>query len=146
MALPKQSTPIYTTKIPSTDKVIKYRPFLVKEEKSLLIAQQSEDSTVMVDTLKAIVKDCVQDKIEVEDLAMFDMEYLLLQIRAKSIGEIAELIFACDVCEDPKAKVKINIDLTKIQIVKDPKHNKKINLFGDVGVVMKYPSITDINK
>lgn len=145
MALPAQSTPTYTTKIPSTDKSIKFRPFLVREEKSLLIAQQSEDTNVMVDTLKSIIKNCVKDKIDIDSLAIFDLEYLLLQIRAKSIGEIAELVFSCDTCEDPKAKVRINIDLTKIALVKDPAHTKKIKLFDDVGVVMKYPNINEVN-
>ncbi len=144
MALPKQNTAIYTTTLPSTEKKVKFRPFLVKEEKALLIAQQSEDKNVMVDTLKTIIKDCVIDKIDIDSLAMFDLEYLLLQIRAKSIGEIAELVFSCDVCEDPKAKVKIAFDLTQIKVTKDPNHTKKINLFDDVGIVMQYPNIDEI--
>jgi hypothetical protein len=144
MALPRQSTAIYTTTIPSTEKSVKFRPFLVKEEKALLIAQQSEDRNVMVDTLKVILADCLVDKIDIESLAMFDLEYLLLQIRAKSIGEIAELIFSCDDCIDPKAKVKIAFDLTTIHVVKDPTHAKKINLFDDVGIVMKYPNIDEV--
>lgn len=146
MALPKASTAIYTTNIPSTDEEIKFRPFLVKEEKALLIAQQSEDSTVMVDTLKTIIQDCVVGKIDVNALAVFDLEYLLLQIRSKSIGEIAELYFSCDTCEDPKAKAKVFVDLTKIKVVVNPEHNKKISLFDDVGIVMKYPNISDVNK
>ena len=145
MALPKQSTAIYTTTIPSTEQSVKFRPFLVKEEKALLIAQQSEDKNVMVDTLKTIIKDCIVDKINVETLAMFDLEYVLLQIRAKSIGEIAELIFSCDVCDDPKARVKIAFDLTTINVTKDPNHTKKITLFDDVGVVLKYPTIDEVN-
>ena len=146
MALPKASTAIYTTNIPSTDEEIKFRPFLVREEKALLIAQQSEDSTVMVDTLKTIIQDCVVGKIDVNALAVFDLEYLLLQIRSKSIGEIAELYFSCDTCEDPKAKAKVFVDLTKIKVVVNPEHNKKIGLFDDVGIVMKYPNISDVNK
>ena len=109
-----------------------------------MIAQQSEDKNVMVDTLKSIIKDCVIDKIDIDSLAMFDLEYLLLQIRAKSIGEIAELVFSCDVCEDQKAKVKIAFDLTKITVTKDPNHTKKINLFDNVGIVMQYPNIDEI--
>ena len=146
MALPKASTAIYTANIPSTDEEIKFRPFLVKEEKALLIAQQSEDSTVMVDTLKTIIQDCVVGKIDVNALAVFDLEYLLLQIRSKSIGEIAELYFLCDTCEDPKAKAKVFVDLTKIKVVVNPEHSKKISLFDDVGIVMKYPNINDVNK
>ena len=146
MALPKASTAIYTANIPSTDEEIKFRPFLVREEKALLIAQQSEDSTVMVDTLKTIIQDCVVGKIDVNALAVFDLEYLLLQIRSKSIGEIAELYFSCDTCEDPKAKAKVFVDLTKIKVVVNPEHSKKISLFDDVGIVMKYPNINDVNK
>lgn len=146
MALPKANTAIYTTKIPSTEQVVKFRPFLVKEEKALLIAQQSEDHNVMVNTLKSILTDCVIDKLDIQSLAIFDLEYLLLQIRAKSIGEIAELMFSCDTCNDPKAKAKVFIDLTKIQIIKNPLHKKKIELFDNVGVVMQYPNIDDVTK
>lgn len=140
-ALPKQKTLIYNTKLPSTQELIKFRPFLVKEEKALLIAQQSEDTLVLVDTLKNIVKSCVVNKLDVNNLAMFDLEYLLLQIRGKSVGEIVELIFSCDECADPKAKVAVSFDISKIEVVKDPTHSKTIPLFDDVGLVMKYPSI-----
>ena len=145
-SLPKQKTLIYNTKLPSTQELIKFRPFLVKEEKALLIAQQSEDTLVLVDTLKNIVKSCVVNKLDVNNLAMFDLEYLLLQIRGKSVGEIVELIFSCDVCTDPKAKVTISFDIAKIEVVKDPNHTKTIPLFDDVGLVMKYPSIDIIKK
>tara|TARA_B110000503_G_scaffold131310_1_gene205741 strand:- start:164 stop:862 length:699 start_codon:yes stop_codon:yes gene_type:complete len=140
------SPTIYTTTIPSTAVKVKYRPFLVKEEKSLLIAQQSEDSNVMVDTLKSIIKSCVLDKIDVDTLAMFDLEYLLLQIRARSIGEVVELVFGCDNCTDEKAKAKVFIDLTTIDLQKDPEHTNKIELFDDVGMIMKYPNIDSVKK
>lgn len=146
MALPKMQTPIYNTIIPSTQQSIKFRPFLVKEEKALLIAQQSEDNNVLVDTLKTIVKSCIQDKIDVDSLAMFDLEFLLLQIRARSIGEIVELTFRCDTCDDIKAKATISFDLTKMEVYKDPSHTNKLELFDDVGVVMKYPNIDSIKK
>lgn len=146
MALPISSTPVYTLTIPSTDKQVKYRPFLVKEEKALLIAQQSEDPIVMVDTLKQIISACIKDPIEVEELATFDIEYIFSQIRAKSVGEVVELIFLCDDCESDDAKVKVAFDLTKIKVEKSNEHNKDIKLFNDVGVMMKYPSIEVINK
>lgn len=146
MALPKQSSTIYSTIIPSTDTPIKFKPFLVKQEKALLLAQQSEDQMVMLDTLKDILSDCIIDKVNINSLAMFDIEYLLLQIRARSIGEIVELIFSCDVCDDPKAKVKYSFDVSKIEVKKDPDHTKKISLFDEVGVVMKYPGLEDIKK
>ena len=95
MALPKNSTPIYNLTIPSTEKVVKFRPFLVKEEKALLLAQQSEDPIVMVNTLQDVINSCVLDKIDITKLAIFDLEYIFTQIRAKSVGEEVELIFRC---------------------------------------------------
>lgn len=146
MTLPKFTAVIYNTVIPSTQEKIKFRPFLVKEEKALLIAQQSEDTNVLVDTLKEIVKSCVVGKLDIDSLAMFDLEYLLLQIRAKSVGEYVELVFSCDVCTSEASKSVVGFDLTEIQVTKDPLHNKKIALFDDVGIVMKYPTINAIKK
>jgi hypothetical protein len=144
MALPMNSTPTYNLVIPSTKKSVKYRPFLVKEEKSILIAQQSEDIVVMVDTLKDVIRSCILDKIDPESLATFDLEYIFTQIRAKSVGEIVELYFPCDVDhgeQNDKAKVKISIDLTKIEVEVPEGHSNKIELFDDVGIIMKYPTI-----
>jgi len=144
MALPMMSAPTYTMVVPSSGVSVKFRPFLVKEEKALLIAQQSEDVGVMFQTLKGIINTCVLDKLDVDKLATFDLEYMFTQIRAKSVGEIIELIFPCDIDhgeDNEKARVKVSIDLTTLIVEKDPNHNNKINLFGDVGVVMKYPTM-----
>jgi hypothetical protein len=149
MALPVISTPTYNLVIPSTKKSVKFRPFLVKEEKAILIAQQSEDIIVMVDTLKSVVRSCILDKIDVDELATFDLEYIFTQIRAKSVGEIIELLFPCDVDhgeDNTKAKVKISINLTEIQVETTEDHSSKIELFGDVGIVMKYPTIEIMSK
>lgn len=146
MALPKQILPTYSTELPSTGKPIKFKPFQVREEKALLLAQQSDDKGIMADTLKDVVKHCIVDELDIESLAMFDLEYLLLQIRAKSIGEIVALIFSCDICNDPKAKVKINFDLTELKVNKDPNHTNNIKLFDDTGVVLKYPDVSAISK
>lgn len=149
MALPIMSTPIYTLVVPSSGSSVKYRQFLVKEEKALLVAQQSEDIKVMVDTLKNVIKTCVVDEIDVDQLATFDLEYIFTQIRAKSVGETVELVFPCDVDHgelNEKARVKISIDLTKLQVEKNEKHTKKVELFNDVGVVMKYPTIETMKK
>lgn len=146
MALPKQVLPTYTTQLPSTGKPIKFKPFQVREEKALLLAQQSDDKGIMADTLKDVVRHCVVDELNVESLAMFDLEYLLLQIRAKSIGEIVSLIFSCDVCKDPKAKTKINFDLTQFEVKRNPNHTNKIKLFDTTGVVLKYPDVSAISK
>lgn len=146
MALPKNSTPIYNLTIPSLDKVVKFRPFLVKEEKALLLAQQSEDPEVMLNTLQDIISGCIVDKIDVSSLAIFDIEYIFTQIRAKSVGEEVELLFKCGHCEDEKAKVKITFDLTNLKVEKNPEHTNKIVLFDNVGIVLKYPSIGIIKK
>jgi len=146
MALPINTAPVYSVTIPSSKETIKFRPFLVKEEKALLIAQHSEDQVVMVDTLKDIIKSCTMDKVDPDSLATFDLEYLFTQIRAKSVGENVELLFPCDVCEDEKARVKITFDLTKINVDFPEGHTKNIQLFENVGVIMKYPSINVIKQ
>ena len=142
MALPINTATIYNMILPSTGKSLRYRQFFVKEEKALLIAQQSEDMTVMVDTLKAVIKACILDELDVNKLATFDLEYLFCQIRAKSVGENVELLFNCDDChDDPKAKSRVVIDLTTLEVTKVPTHTNKITLFADVGVIMKYPTM-----
>lgn len=142
MALPINTATIYNLILPSTGKSLKYRQFFVKEEKALLIAQQSEDMTVMVDTLKAVIKACILDDLDTDKLATFDLEYLFCQIRAKSVGENVELLFGCDDCpDDPKAKSRVVIDLTTLEVTKVPTHTNKITLFADVGVIMKYPTM-----
>jgi len=146
MSLPLQSTPIYKMTIPSTDKVVSFRPFLVKEEKALLLSQQSEDIDVMISTLTDIIGNCVKEKIDVESLAIFDIEYMFTQIRAKSVGEVVPLIFTCAHCKEENNKVKLDIDLTGIPLVKDPNHSKKISLFDNVGVIMKYPNLDTLKK
>jgi hypothetical protein len=149
MALPMMNTPTYNMVVPSSGVSVKFRPFLVKEEKALLIAQQSEDLMVMVDTLKSVVKTCVLDSIDINKLATFDLEYMFTQIRAKSVGEIIELIFPCDNDhgeDNEKARVKVSIDLTTLQVEKDPSHTNNIDLFDDVGVVMKYPTVDIMKK
>lgn len=146
MALPINSAPTYTLTIPSTGKIVKYRPFLIKEEKSLLIAQQSEDPIVMVESLKDVIKSCIKDEVDVNALATFDLEYVFTQIRAKSVGEIVELFLKCDTCTDEKAVAKVNIDLTQLQVIKSEDHNNKIDLYEDVGIVLKYPTMDVIKK
>jgi hypothetical protein len=141
MALPILQTPIYTIKIPSTGQEVKIRPFYVREEKALLIAQQSDDMNIMIDTLKEIVVSCVKDKIDVDSLAIFDLEYIFTQLRSRSVGEYVDLMFYCDTCEDPNAKTKLTIDVSKLEVTKKETHNKKIDLYNDVGIMMKYPAI-----
>lgn len=144
--LPVYNTPVYNLTMPSSGKVIKFRPFLVKEEKALLIAQQSEDATVMVDTLKQVIKACVKDDIDIDAIPTFDLEYVFIQIRAKSVGEIVELVLSCGKCNNEKSSVNVSVDLTKLEVIKDPENNPKIELFDDVGIMLKYPTINIISK
>lgn len=146
MALPKMNAPLYNVTVPSTKKEVKFRPFLVKEEKSLLLAQQSEDPKVMINTLKSIIENCIVDKIDIDKLAIFDYEYLFTQIRAKSVGELVELLFLCDTCDDDKAKTQVNLDISKFQVEFPEGHDTKIPLFEDVGIIMKNPSLDTIDK
>lgn len=146
MALPVASTPKYKLTIPSTGKTVTYRPFLVKEEKALLIAQQSEDSDTMIETLKTVIEACVSEKIKADELALFDIEYIFTQLRAKSVGETVDLILKCDTCTDEKASVMYTLDLTKIKVDISKDHQKTIPLFNDVGVIMKYPSLDILSK
>jgi len=146
MALPKMNAPLYNVTIPSSKKEVKFRPFLVKEEKALLLAQQSEDPKVMVNTLKSIIVSCILDQIDPDKLALYDYEYLFTQIRAKSVGEIVELLFLCDTCTDEKAKAQVNLDISKFEVKFPEGHTDKIELFDDVGVIMKNPSIDTLDK
>lgn len=149
MALPMMSTPTYTMVVPSNGETVKYRPFLVKEEKALLIAQQSEDMLTMIETLKGVIKSCVIDNINVDKLATFDLEFMFMTIRGKSVGESVDLIFPCD--EDhgelnEKARSTVTIDLNTVKVERGEGHTNKIDLFEDVGVVMKYPTVDILKK
>lgn len=150
MALPMNSAPVYTLTVPSSGKQIKYRPFLIKEEKALLIAQQSEDPVVMINSLKQVIQSCLDvkgnDNIDVDQFSTFDLEYIFCQLRAKSVGESIDLMLKCDTCTDEKAVAKVVIDLTKLEVVKSEDHSKDIKLYDDVGVVLKYPTIELIEK
>ena len=146
MALPKNNLPVYTLIVPSTKKEMKYHPFVVKDEKALLIAQQSQDEQIMLDTLKQVIESCAVTKIDVDTLATFDIEYIFTQLRAVSVGEIVQLVFRCEACDDPKAKTPVNIDLQKLHVLTPEGHTTKIPLFDDVGVKMKYPTLATVKK
>jgi len=146
MALPVMSQVAYEMTIPSTKQKVKYRPFLVKEQKDLLIAQQSDDENVMIETLKNIIRSCTLEKVDADKLAMFDIEYMFTQLRAKSVGEYSELTFSCLECNDPKAKMPVSIDLTQLKVEYNETHNSIIPLFENVGVKMKYPGLSLFDK
>jgi hypothetical protein len=144
MALPMNTQPTFNMTIPSSGKNVRFRPFVVKEEKALLIAQQSEDPTVMVDTLKSVFKSVVQDPIDVDKLAIFDIEYMFLQVRGKSVGETIDLLFQCDNDhgeQNEKARSKVTINISDLEVIRPDGHTNKIDLFNNVGVVMKYPTL-----
>ena len=149
MALPKNITPIFNLVIPSTKKAFKYRPFLVREEKSLLIAQQTDDPVVMMDTVKEVISACAKTEIDVDNLATFDVEYIFLQLRANSVGEFVDLQFPCDIDhgeDNSKALAPVRIDLRSAVVNFPEGHTNKIHLFGDVGLVMKYPTVDTLKK
>ena len=139
MALPKLNTPTYELEVPSTDQKIKYRPFLVKEEKILLLAMESKDNTQIIQAVKDIVSSCTFEKVDVSSLPMFDMEYIFLNIRAKSVGEISKLKILCP--DDKKTYASVDLDLTKVEVQVGDDHTNKIELTDDMGLIMTYPTI-----
>lgn len=139
MPLPKLVAPTYELELPSTGQKIKYRPFLVKEEKILLLAMESEDEKQMINAVKAILKNCIQTKLKVDDLAVFDIEYLFLNIRAKSVGEEIELNITCP--DDGETVVPITLNVEDIQVKKSDDHQRIISLTDTISLVMKYPSM-----
>jgi hypothetical protein len=145
MALPRLDVPIYELVIPSTDEKIKFRPFLVKEEKILLIAMESGKSEDMIQSVKAIVDECTFNKLKLGDMPMFDVEYLFLNIRAKSVGEVSKLKVLCQ--DDMKTYANVEIDLNEVQVEVDGDiHSNKIELTDEMGVIMKYPTIDSFTK
>jgi len=139
MALPKLNTPTYELEVPSTDEKIKYRPFLVKEEKILLMAMESKDNSQIINAVKDIVLSCTFEKTDVSNMPMFDMEYIFLNIRAKSVGEVSKLKLLCP--DDKKTYVDVEIDLTEVEVQVDDNHTNKIELTDDMGMIMTYPTI-----
>jgi hypothetical protein len=144
MALPKLTTPTYELEVPSTDEKLKYRPFLVKEEKILLIALESGESKQMINAVKDIVTECTFDKVDLGKLPMFDVEYIFLNIRAKSVGEVSTLRLLCP--DDKETYVDVDIDLSKIMVQVDDGHNPKIELTDEMGMIMSYPNIDSMTE
>ena len=144
MALPQVALPTYELEVPSSGKTIKYRPFVVKEEKLLLLALQSEDDKQIEDATKTLLKNCIQSRVKLEDLASFDLEYIFLQIRAVSVGEVVEMNLTCE--DDGKTQVRYNLNLTEVKVEKPEGHSNKIMLSDTMGVIMKYPSFEEFVK
>ena len=139
MTLQKIVTPTYELEIPSSKEKITYRPFLVKEEKILLLAEESEKDSEMLLALKQIINNCTYEKVEVEKLPMFDLEYIFLQIRAKSVGEVVDLKLLCEDDGETYADVRVNLDEVDVEFTEG--HSNSIQLTDEVGIIMSYPQI-----
>ena len=145
MPLPKIATPTYELELPSTGQSIKYRPFLVKEEKVLVIALESEDNKQITNAIKAVLKSCILTKgVKVESLPTFDIEYLFLNIRGKSVGEELEVNVICP--DDGETTVPVVINLDEIEVQKDENHSNKIKIDDSIMMELKYPSLDQFIK
>jgi hypothetical protein len=145
MPLPKISTPSYELELPSTEETIQYRPFLVKEEKLLVIALESEDTKQITTAIKTVIKNCILTKnIKVEALPTFDIEYLFLNIRGKSVGEELEVNIICP--DDGETQVPVKINLDDIKVFKNEEHTNKIKVDKSIMMEMKYPSLDQFIK
>ena len=142
MALPKLNTPTYELVLPSTGEKIKYRPFLVKEQKMLMIAQESKDENSLADTLGELVKSCTFEKIDAVNSPMFDIEYIFLKLRAKSVGETAEISVLAN--DDNKTRVSVKVNLDKIDIHMTADHTNEVQIDEKIKLVLKYPVLKDM--
>jgi len=144
MALPEIATPIYTLTVPSTKKRVKYRPFLVKEQKLLILALENDDQEQILDAITKTIQNCLHTKIKVEDMALFDIEYLFLQIRARSISEEIEMKVTCADDGETTVDVKFMVDDVKVNFPKG--HTNVIKIDDDLTVEMKYPDLDYFTK
>ena len=144
MPLPEIATPIYTLTLPSTKKKIKYRPFLVKEQKLLILAMENEDQEQILDAITNTIQTCLLTKMDVKDMALFDIEYLFMQIRARSISEEVEMKVTCQDDGETTVDIKFMVDDIKVEFPKG--HTNIIKLTDDLTVEMKYPDIDYFTK
>lgn len=138
MSIPKPPVPTYELELPSTGKTIKYRPFLVKEERVLLVALESEDEKQIRDAVADVIKSCVLTRgVKVEEMPMFDLEYVFLRIRSKAVGEIVEMMFTAR--DDGQTQIPYSLNIEEVGVIKPEGHDRKIKLSEDSGIIMKYP-------
>ena len=142
MALPKLDTPIHTLVLPSTGQEIKYRPFLVKEQKLLMMAQESEEDDQMYHIMSNIVRACTFDKVDADTVPLFDIEYVFLKLRAKSVGETAKLRVICP--DDEKTYTELEVNLDNIDVQMTENHTNIVELSDKVKIIMKYPQLKDM--
>ena len=150
MSLPKLNVPVYETILPSTEKVIKYRPFLVKEEKVLLTAMEDGKNDTIMNAVKEVLKNCVQSPLDLDKLPTFDLEFLFLRLRAKSVGEEVTIGLKPWGCPQNNGELcnkttEVKVNLEEVKVIKDEKHTSKIMLDDNVGIKMRYPDISKIN-
>jgi len=143
MTLPKIVAPTYELEVPSTKEKITYRPFLVKEEKILLLAQEAGEEDDILNAIKEIINNCTYEQLQVENLALFDLEYIFLNIRSKSVGEKIELKLLCE--DDGETYVDVEIDLDKVKVNFPKKHTNTIQLTDSISLVMRYPEMSSLN-
>jgi hypothetical protein len=145
MPLPKISTPTYELELPSTEQSVKYRPFLVKEEKLLVFALETEDVKQITNAIKTVIKNCILTKdIKVETLPTFDIEFLFLNIRGKSVGEQVDVNIICP--DDNETNISVSINLDDIKVQKNEEHTNKIKIDPKIMMEMKYPSLEQFIK
>ena len=150
MSLPKLNVPVYETVLPSTEKVIKYRPFLVKEEKVLLTAMEDGKNDTIMNAVKEVLKNCVQSPLDLDKLPTFDLEFLFLRLRAKSVGEEVTIGLKPWGCPQNNGELcnkttEVKVNLEEVKVIKDEKHTSKIMLDDNVGIKMRYPDISKID-
>jgi len=143
MALPKIVAPTYELEVPSTKEKITYRPFLVKEEKILLLAQEAGEESDILNAIKEIINNCTYEQLKVENLALFDLEYIFLNIRSKSVGEKIELKLLCE--DDGETYANVEIDLDKVKVNFPKNHTNTLQLTDSISLVMRYPEMSSLN-
>ena len=144
MPLPELVTPTYELVVPSTKKKLKYRPFLVKEQKVLILALEENDSAQILEAIKTIFKSCINSRFKMEDLSIFDVEYIFLQLRGRSIQETIDVEVPCD--DDPETKVPVSFPVDAVKVDFPKGHTSEIKLNDDIMVVMKYPNLDYFTK
>ena len=144
MALPKLASAKFELTLPSTGEKVEYRPFLVKEEKALMIAQQTGKSEDIMRAVKDVITSCTFEKVDAEKLPIFDLEYIFINLRAKSVGEIVKLMVTCP--DDNTTKVQVDVDLTKIECHKEVGHDTNIRLTDEIGLIMDYPRVSSVTE
>jgi hypothetical protein len=144
MALPKLETPVYTLIMPSTDEEVKYRPFLVKEQKRMMMAEESKNIKEIVDAVNQLISDCTFNKVDTKKIPMFDAEYIFLKIRSKSVGSKIDVKVTCP--DDKETQVPVSIDLDDINVGMVEEHSNEVQLTPEIKIVFKYPLLDTFTK